>query len=207
MPAPTQPINLMFSAYRRKVLAVLLLHPDEDFHVRELERLTGVPAGSLHRELKALSEAGVLLRSRQGNQVRYQANRSAPLYEELAGIFRKTVGLVDVLRESLQPLADRIDAALVFGSFASGAQRPGSDVDILVIGRVSLLDVVTALGQAQEELRLELNPVVMSRKKFLDAMGSEDRFLKRVLDEPRLYVIGDAASLEKPGQRRPIGRA
>ena len=204
---PTQPIDLMFSAYRRKVLAVLLLHSDEDFHVRELERLTGVPAGSLHRELKALSEAGLLLRSRQGNQVRYQANRSAPIYEELAGIFRKTVGLVDVLRESLQPLADRIDAALVFGSFASGAQRPGSDLDILVIGRVSLLEVVTALGQAQEELRLELNPVVMSRKKFLDAMGSEDRFLKRVLDEPRLYVIGDAASLEKPGQRRPIGRA
>lgn len=195
----TQPIDLMFSAYRRKVLAVLLLHPDEDFHVRELERLTGVPAGSLHRELKALSEAGVLLRSRQGNQVRYQANRSAPLYEELAGIFRKTVGLVDVLRESLQPLADRIDAALVFGSFASGAQRPGSDVDILVIGRVSLLDVVTALGQAQEELRLELNPVVMSRRKFLDAKRNKDRFLKRILDEPKLYVIGDATSLEKPG--------
>lgn len=195
----TQLIKLMFSAYRRKVLAVLLLHPDEDFHVRELERLTGVPAGSLHRELKALSEAGVLLRSRQGNQVRYQANRSAPLYEELAGIFRKTVGLADVLRESLQPLADRIDAALVFGSFASGAQRPGSDVDILVIGRVSLLDVVTALGQAQEELRLELNPVVMSRKKFLDAKRNKDRFLKRILDEPKLYVIGDAASLEKPG--------
>lgn len=203
----TQPIDLMFSAYRRKVLAVLLLHPDEDFHVRELERLTGVPAGSLHRELKALSEAGVLLRSRQGNQVRYQANRSAPLYEELAGIFRKTVGLVDVLRESLQPLADRIDAALVFGSFASGAQRPGSDVDILVIGRVSLLDVVTALGQAQEELRLELNPVMMSRKKFLDAKRNKDRFLKRILDEPKLYVIRDATSLEKPGSSRPTGRA
>ncbi|MGH6946887.1 MAG: nucleotidyltransferase domain-containing protein [Kiloniellales bacterium] len=196
---PTHPIDLMFNAYRRKVLAVLLLHPDEDFHVRELERLTGVPAGSLHRELKALSEAGMLLRSRQGNQVRYQANRSVPIYEELAGIFRKTVGLVDVLRESLHPLADRIDAALVFGSFASGAQRPGSDLDILVIGRVSLLDVVTALGEAQEELRLELNPVVMSRKKFLDAKRDKDRFLKRVLDEPKLYVVGDATRLEKPG--------
>jgi DNA-binding IclR family transcriptional regulator len=60
MPASTQPINLMFGAYRRKVLAVLLLRPDEDFHVRELERLTGVPAGSLHRELKALAAAGLL---------------------------------------------------------------------------------------------------------------------------------------------------
>jgi DNA-binding transcriptional ArsR family regulator len=82
----------MFSAYRRKVLAVLLLRPDEDFHVRELERLTGVPAGSLHRELKALSGAGLLTRAQRGNQVRYQANRSAPIYEELTGIFRKTSG-------------------------------------------------------------------------------------------------------------------
>lgn len=188
----------MFNAYRRKVLALLLLRPDEDFHVRELERLTGVPAGSLHRELKSLFDAGLLDRSRQGNQIRYQANRSAPIYEELAGIFRKTMGLVDVLRESLQPLADRIDVALVFGSLASGVQRAGSDVDILVIGRVSLLDVVTALAHAQEELRRELNPVVMSGKKFLDAKRKRERFVKRILDEPKLYVIGDAASLDKP---------
>lgn len=196
---PVQPIDLMFNAYRRKVLAMLLLRPDEDFHVRELERLTGVPAGSLHRELKALSEAGLLIRSRRGNQVRYQANQSAPIYDELAAIFRKTVGLVYVLQGSLQPLADRIDVAFVFGSFASGEQHAGSDVDILVIGRVSLLDVVTALGHAQEELRKELNPVVMSRRKFLDEKRNGDRFLKRVLDEPKLYVIGDPTSFEKLG--------
>jgi predicted nucleotidyltransferase len=199
MPAPTEPIDLMFSGYRRKVLAVLLLRPDEDFHVRELERLTGVPAGSLHRELKALSGAGLLTRAQRGNQVRYQANRSAPIYEELAGIFRKTSGLVDVLRESLQGLNDRIDAAFVFGSMASGEQRVGSDVDFLVIGTVSLLDVVKALGQAQERLGREMNPVVMSRKKFLEAKQSGDRFVQRLMREPKLFVIGDAARLEKPG--------
>lgn len=199
MPAPTQPINLMFSAYRRKVLAVLLLRPDQDFHVRELERLTGVPAGSLHRELKALSAAGLLTRAQRGNQVHYQANRSAPIYEELAGIFRKTSGLADVLRESLRGLADRIDVALVFGSMASGQPRAGSDVDILVIGSVSLLDVVKALGQAQEQLGREMNPVVMSRKKLLEAKESGDRFVQRLMKEPKLFVIGDASRLGKPG--------
>lgn len=199
MPARIQPIDLMFSAYRRKVLALLLLRPDEDFHVRELERLTGVPAGSLHRELKALSEAGLLMRAQRGNQVRYQANRSAPIYEELAGIFRKTSGLVDVLRESVQALTDRINVAFVFGSMASGEQRAGSDVDFLVIGTVSLLDVVKALGQAQERLGREMNPVVMSRKKFFEAKQSGDRFVQRLMREPKLFVIGDAARLEKSG--------
>ena len=199
MRALTQPINLMFSAYRRKVLAVLLLRPDQDFHVRELGRLTRVPAGSLHRELKALSAAGLLTRAQVGNQVRYQANRSAPIYEELAGIFRKTAGLVDVLRESLQGLADRIEVAFVFGSMASGEPRAGSDIDILVIGTVSLLNVVKALGQAQERLGREMNPVVMRRKKFLEAKESGDRFVQRLMKEPKLFVLGDATRLGKPG--------
>lgn len=188
----------MFSAYRRKMLALLLLCPDEDFHVRELERLTGVPAGSLHRVLKALASAGLLTRARRGNQVRYQANRAAPIYEELAGNFRKTIGLV-VLRESLQELADRIDVAFVFGSMARGEPRAGSDVDILVIGTVSLLDVVTALGQAQERLGREIDPVVMRRKKFLEAQESGDRFVQRLMKEPKLFVISDAERVGKPG--------
>jgi DNA-binding transcriptional ArsR family regulator len=194
---PTQPLDLMFSGYRRGILAQLLLRPDEAFHVRELERMTGIPAGSLHRELKALFEAGLLSQSRQGNQVRYRANRSSPIYEELAGIFRKTSGLVDVLREALHPLADRISIAFVFGSMATGAQHVGSDVDIFILGRVSLLDVVKALAQAQERLAREMNPVVMSKKKFLEAQKANDRFVRRILDEPKLFVVGDANVLEE----------
>ena len=194
---PTQPLDLMFSGYRRTILAQLLLRPDEAFHVRELERMTGIPAGSLHRELKALFEAGLLSRSPQGNQVRYRANRSCPIYEDLASIFRKTSGLADVLREALHPLADRIAVAFVFGSMATGAQHAGSDVDIFIIGRVSLLDVVKALAQAQERLAREMNPVVMSKKKFLDAQKTNERFVRRILDEPKLFVVGDANVLEE----------
>lgn len=83
----------LFSDYRRRVLALLLLRPDEHFHVREISRLTAIPAGSLHRELKLLADAGLLERHAQGNQVRYQANLDCPIFTELAGIFRKTSGL------------------------------------------------------------------------------------------------------------------
>ncbi len=98
------PIELLFTAYRRQVLGLLLLRPDDSLHVREISRLTGVPAGSLHRELRTLTEAGLLLREPVGNQVHYRANRAAPLYPELAVIFRKTTGLADVLRDALAPL-------------------------------------------------------------------------------------------------------
>lgn len=86
---PGNPVDLLFSAYRRQVLGLLLLRPDDSLHVREIARLTGVPAGSLHRELRALTEAGLLPREPVGNRVRYRANRACPIFDELAGIFRK----------------------------------------------------------------------------------------------------------------------
>ena len=106
----------LFSDYRRRILALLLLRPDEHFHVREISRLTGVPAGSMHRELKLITDAGLLSRHSAGNQVRYQANRDCPIFHELAGIFRKTCGLSDIIRTALQPLFTAITAAFIFGS-------------------------------------------------------------------------------------------
>ena len=99
------PIELLFTAYRRHVLGLLLLRPDDSLHVREISRLTGVPAGSLHRELRTLTEAGLLLREPAGNQVRYRANRAAPLYPELAEIFRKAAGFAE--KTTKAPAAQR----------------------------------------------------------------------------------------------------
>lgn len=184
------PIEILFSSYRRQVLALLLLRPDETFYVREISRMTGVPAGSLHRELKLLSEAGLLLRRRVGNQVRYQANRGCAIYPELAGIFRKTAGLVDVLREALTPLVGAIDLAFVFGSFAQGKDRSTSDVDVFVVGTVTFPRVVGALAQSHDQLGREVNPVVMSRHAVQTKYEARDRFVTRVAREPKLFLIG-----------------
>lgn len=181
---------LLFSAYRRKVLGLLLLRPDASLHVREISRLTGVPAGSLHRELRALTDAGLLQSEPAGNQVRYRANRACPIFSELTEIFRKTAGLVDLLRDALAPLASRIEAAFVFGSMASGTEGPNSDVDVFVRGDASLVDVVGALSSLRNRLGREINPVVTSPADFAAQRASRDRFLTRVMDEPKLFVIG-----------------
>jgi predicted nucleotidyltransferase len=201
---PTRPrlIELLFGTYRRRVLGLLLLHPDESFYMREIMRLTGVPSGSLHRELTALSEAGLLTRSASGNQVRYQADRSCPLFEELAGIFRKTAGLTDVLREALEPLGKNVRAAFVFGSFAQGRERGTSDVDLMVLGSARFERVVEALMHVQERLRREINPVVMTREEFRAKLKARDRFVSRVVREPKLFIKGDASELGEPAEDR-----
>ena len=181
---------LLFSAYRRKVLGLLLLRPDESLHVREISRLTGVPAGSLHRELRALTDAGLLQREPAGNQVRYRANRACPIFSELTEIFRKTAGLVDLLRDALAPLASRIESAFVFGSMARGTEGANSDVDVFVLGDASFGDVVGALSPLRNRLGREINPVVTSPADFAAQRASRDRFVTRVMDEPKLFVIG-----------------
>jgi len=188
---PKQPIELMFGAYRRQLLATLMLRPDERFHVRELARMTGISAGSIHRELKVMAESGLLLRERVGNQVFYQANQACPVYPELAAIFRKTIGLAALLREALTAASGKIDLAFVFGSMASGRQTPASDVDVLVLGDVSLGEVVKVLAPLQVTLGRDVNPVAMTVERFSRELGRQDRFATRVLQEPKIFVIGN----------------
>ena len=207
MSMPKQPIEFMFSPYRRQVLAVLFLRPDEQFHVRQLERITGVSAGSLHRELKAMAASGLLLREKIGNQVFYRVNADCSIYEELATIFRKTTGLTSLLQDALSDLGDGIQMAFVFGSMASGRQTAGSDLDICVLGDVSLREVVTALYPVRDTLRREVNPVVMTRKEFSDLSAKKDRFVTRVLSEPILFLKANRDELAELVEHRATERA
>jgi predicted nucleotidyltransferase len=197
-----QPIDFLFSPYRRKVLALLLLRPDERFHVRELERLTGISAGSLHRELKAMALSGLLIREHQGNQVLYQADPSCPIFSELASIFRKTVGLGSLLKDALSPIADRIEVAFVFGSMAAGKQHADSDLDLCVLGDIGYVDVVKALGAVQDGIRREINPVVMTATKYFDLLGNHDRFVERINHESKVFVMGSEDELGKLAEDR-----
>ncbi len=154
--------------------------------------------GAYRRQILAL----LLLRSTSGNQVRYQVDRACPIHEELAGIFRKTAGLADVLREALAPLAAKIRLAYVFGSVAQGKERTASDVDVLVVGSVSFAAVVEALSAAGERLRREVNPVVMTKAAYEAKLAGRDRFVTRVSREPKIVLMGDSVEPGKPAQDR-----
>jgi predicted nucleotidyltransferase len=200
--AQKSPAEALFSAYHRRILALLLLRPEQSFYVREIARLADVPAGSLHRELKLLAESGLLLREPAGNQVRYRANRDCPVFMELAGFFRKTVGLADVLREALAPLSSEINLAFIFGSVAQGKERVTSDVDVFVVGSASFTDVVKAFTRTHERLGREINPVVMPGNDFLKKQAERERFVARIIKEPKIFLIGTANDLGKPVKDR-----
>ncbi|CAN7591564.1 nucleotidyltransferase domain-containing protein [Variovorax sp. LjRoot130] len=194
---------------RSRVLAALLLHPEKALHVRELARLTGASAGSLHRELRGLSDAGLLLRSEVGRQVHYQANTQSPVFNDLAGLLRKTVGVADVLRDALFPLGESVSLAFVYGSMASGTESPRSDVDVMVLGSARFADVALALTEAQATLGREVNPTPMSVADFARKLKEGQSFAVNVAAGPKIWLKGkenDFAELvehrEAQGARR-----
>ena len=187
----SQLVDILFKEYRRRVLSLLLLHPDQDYHVREIARLTKTVPGTLHKELSKLAEVGVLNKSRRGNQVSYGANRDCPIFEELASILRKTSGLADVLRDALTALKDHIELALVFGSVASGKASSDSDIDLLVVGDLAFSDAVKTLHPAQELLGREINPKLYSPKEWQAAREENSAFIREILEKPSIRIMGD----------------
>jgi len=183
--------DLLFKEYRRRVLGLLLLHPEQAYHVREIARLTGTVAGTLHKELSKLADAGLLLKMAQGNQVSYQANRNNLIFAELASILRKTSGIADVLAEALAPLAQQIEFAQVFGSVASGKARADSDIDLLVVGNASFSEIVKALYPAQQQMRREINPKLYLPEEWKLALVERSAFVRELLEKPTIKIIGD----------------
>ena len=200
-------MDLLFAGTRQKVLAQLLLEPELELHLRELARLTGSHAGTLGRELDKLAEAGLLLRSEQGNQVRYRANRDCPLFEDLAAIFRKTHGAAAVLREALAPVAGKIRVALVFGSMARGAQSAGSDIDLLVVGEVGFAELVQALYPAQAELHREINPVLYSPAEYAQRVQGGEAFVREITGKPVVFLMGEKDDLAELAGDPPVAAA
>jgi predicted nucleotidyltransferase len=179
------------------VLGLLLLNPDATYHVRELARLTGTSAGTLHKELTKLTQGGVLRRQDVGNQVRYSANRDCPIFDELASILRKTSGLVDVLASALGSVEKNIVLAFVFGSVARGEQQSNSDVDVMLVGSLGFADAVQALHPVQATLQREVNPVVYSVDEFRQRAAGNDSFVGEVLAKPKLFVVGNENELRE----------
>ncbi|OQC25837.1 MAG: Helix-turn-helix domain protein [Deltaproteobacteria bacterium ADurb.Bin072] len=190
----------LFGKTRRAVLSLLFTHPDESFYLRQIKRVAGSGMGSVQRELKALTEAGIIRGTTRGNLTYYQANPDCPVYAELKGLIVKTAGIGDILRAALAPLSERLQAAFIHGSFARGREHKGSDVDLCVIGSVQFAEVVSAVNTAQQSLGREINPTVYPPEEFHARVATKDHFVSALMKGPKIFLVGDVHELARLAQ-------
>jgi len=190
-PAPTALADVLFTPVQQRVLGLLFGQPERRFQSAELIRLAGAGTGAVHRLLTRLAATGLLRAEMVGNQKFYQADERAPVFAELVGLVRKTVGLAGPLQAALAPLIDRIRAAFVYGSVAKGSDRASSDIDLMVIADdLDYAALAAALAAAEESLARPVNPNLMTRTEWRRKRAEAGSFAARIAAQPKVFVIG-----------------
>jgi len=188
--------NLFKSKIRIEVLSMFFSDPDRDFYVREIEKMTGEDYRNISRELRNLENIGLLNSRKEGNLKYFTLNKEFLLFGELKSIFLKTRGAAALLSEALSQSAE-IDFAFIYGSVASGKDTAKSDIDVMVIGEISLEDLLRLIAGTEDVLGREVNPSLFGREEIINRLKEKDPFILNVMHEPRILLIGGGDELRK----------
>lgn len=169
--------DALFTPVQQRVLGLLFGQPGRRYQSAELIRLAAT---------------GLVSVTSVANQKFYQANPESPVFGELCGMVQKTVVLAGPLQTALAPLADRINAAFVYGSIAKGVDRATSDIDLMVITDDDLdyAALYAALTDAEAALSRRINPNVMRAADWRRKRPEKDGFVARIAAQPKVVVIG-----------------
>jgi predicted nucleotidyltransferase len=190
------PSNALFSKVQQRVLALIFGHPERSFYMSEIMRNVNSGTGAVERELSRLQSSGLVSVERIGNQKHFRANPDSPIFVELHGLVRKTVGLIEPIRNSLEPYADSIAAAFIFGSVAKGTDTAQSDIDLMVIGDdLDYSDLYAASQNAESKLGRKISPVFLSPRSWRRKVSTKGSFASKVSTLPKLFIFGSERDL------------
>ena len=188
--------DALFTKTQQKLLRLLLGQPDKSFYAKELIALADIGTGTVMRELEKLSAAQILTIKKIGNQKHYQANSASPIFEELKGIVRKTIGLANPLQAAIEQHKDKIEIAFIYGSIAKGTDTAGSDIDLMLISdHITYPDLMVSFAELENQLGRQINTTIYTPKEFRNKMIAENNFIIRVIEQPKIFLIGSEDDL------------
>ena len=188
--------DVLFPRVQQRVLGILFGQPDRKFQGAELIRIVDSGTGAVHRQLTSLAASGLVNVTQVGNQKHYQANPDSPVFEELCGLIRKTVGLREPLRQSLEPWRDQIDVAFVYGSIARGTDTARSDIDLMLMGdNMDYIGVYEAIQNAEAILHRRINPNLSTLSEWRKKLHDENPFIANINNQAKLFIYGSENEL------------
>lgn len=190
----------LFSTTQQRMFGLLFGQPGRRFFANELIDLTGSGSGAVQRELRRLTDSGLVIAEKEGSRRYFQANAAAPLFEELRSIVLKTVGATEPLRTALTPLTSKIQLAVVYGSVAKGRESASSDMDLLVVSdSLALEQLYAALAPAERTLSRKVSVTLYTPAEYQRRVMEKNPFLTKVLAGEHITLIGSAHELAEAG--------
>lgn len=190
-------IDKLFSSKTRvAVLKLFLFNPENSYYQRQISALTHQPIRGVQREVEKLQQLGLIEKSVQGNRIYYKVNKNCPIFEDLKRIMFKSTGIAEVLKHSFKK-SDAVRIAFIYGSYAKDNENILSDIDLLVIGNISSKELSHLLSKPKKELSREINYAVFRPEEFRRKVKKKDHFLHAVLNDKKIFIIGNKNELEK----------
>jgi predicted nucleotidyltransferase len=189
-------LPLFRSEMQVRLLALVLLQPERSWTLHALAQALDAPQSSVHRELGRAQMAGVVRRDDTARPYRFSAATDDAAYAPLAELLRRSVGVEGELRAVL----DRPDvhAAVIYGSWASGARRPDSDIDVLVIGDADQGKLRRLLRPISKATGRTIDLTVLRDEEFRHLLAERSSFARSVREAPVSAVVGDLGTIAKP---------
>jgi predicted nucleotidyltransferase len=180
---------LITSKTKRKLLLLFLTHPEEEFYIRQLEKLISEPIGAIQRELPKLEKMGLIKFEISNGRKIYFLDKACPIKEELKSIIFKTIAIGDRIKELIKNTKD-IKYVFIYGSVAKGQEDINSDIDLMVIGNIDGVRLQKKIQQIESEISRTINYTLMSEEEFKKRLTEKEPFLMKILKGKKIEIVG-----------------
>ena len=174
------------------LLALLYLHPEDEYSLTEAASAIGASLNAVHYEADKLSEGGLITTRKRGNLRLIRAVTDSPLARPLTDLLAVTYGPLPVLTDLITGVGG-VAEAYIYGSWAARYHgEPGPtpvDVDVLVVGSADPDDLDEIADKARATLRRPVN-IRRIRPETWNASDPSDPFIRSVKSRPRVTIVG-----------------
>lgn len=177
------------SKTRTAIFRIYFTNPESEYYLRELERMLSIPVSMIRKELLCLEETGIFVSRKRGNLTFFSLNKRYQLFNELKSIVLKTIGAAGLLKQTLVKIKG-IEIAFIYGSFASGQERAGSDIDLLIVGEIDEDVLLKEINTAEKLLKREINYTILSHAEFLKKKKEKDAFIRDLCTKQKIFLVG-----------------
>jgi len=182
------------SKTRKELFRLYFTNPDQEYYLRELERLLHTPVSMIRKELMRLEGDGIFLSRKRGNTTCYLLDKSYPLFDELKSIVSKTIGVQGLLKEILRRTKG-IEFAFIYGSFAKREETAKSDIDLFIVGKPDEARLLREINKLEGKLKREINYSIFKKEEYRQKVKEKDSFIMDLFKNPKIFLIGDSNDL------------
>ena len=171
------------SKITKSVLGYFFMNPKAELYLSELASLLALDPSNLSKKLKELEREGLFTSEVRGKERYYRINREYPLYNAYKKVYEQYFGIERELGMIIDDMRD-IDQAYLFGSYAKGQFDASSDIDLLIIGTVSAVELNKRLLQLEKKYQRDINFIIMTTDELEEKRESNDMLTRDIFNGP-----------------------